>query len=67
MRLFELSEDEKVVSVAIVREDEVENLDEIELTEINNDDQATSVADDSYSSQVKKEEAEKDDNSETPE
>ena len=67
MRLFELSEDEKVVSVAIVREDEVENLDEIELTEINNDDQATSVADDSYSSQMKEKEAEKDYNSETPE
>ena len=67
VRLFELAEDEKVVSVAIVREDEVENLDEIELTVINNEDQAMSVADESYSSQVKQEEAEEDDNSETPE
>ena len=42
VRLFELAEDEKVVSVAIIREDDNENSDNIESTENYNGDSGKS-------------------------
>ena len=65
VRLFELAEDEKVVSVAIVREDESENPDEIEMTDITDDDTSISGADDAPSTKMEQDAT--DENSETPE
>jgi len=65
VRLFELAEDEKVVSVAIVREDESENPDEIEMTDITDDDTSNSGADDTPNAKMEQDAT--DENSETPE
>jgi DNA gyrase subunit A len=65
VRLFELAEDEKVVSVAIVREDESENPDEIEMTDITDDDTSNSGADDTPNAKIEQDAT--DENSETPE
>jgi DNA gyrase subunit A len=65
VRLFELAEDEKVVSVAIIREDDSENPDEIEMTEFNDDDKSSSDAGDTQSKNMEQDAT--DENSETPE
>ena len=65
VRLFELAEDEKVVSVAIIREDDSENPDEIEMTEFNDDGKSSLEAGDTQSKNMEQDPT--DENSETPE
>ncbi len=66
VRLFELAEDEKVVSVAIVREDESDNPEEVEMP-ANNDDDLMSSFNAMPSSSKELDATEADENSETEE